>query len=274
MMRKNVKPRPYGLTLIELVVVMAVLVALAAVLIPSLPQLVGQANQASGVTNIVDVDKLMQTYFATHSAYPDKYDSLLDEGATISTLLPTPEGSGGTAVGGWVVQGAIDAGQLARLQRVGITAVCDFAGSTAAHATLYPYGATDSVAPTARTLAADGKVAVLGKKSASYAGAISGVQLDDTHTYVVVGIGNPCTLCGMDGQLREAPMYRHHKAITTPDETYQRLCAVFDVGPTGTTGKGADAKLVAVVGLKGQKLSPANEVLGSYGSSDSAPSYN
>ncbi len=262
-----------GLTLIELVVVMAVLVGLAAVLVPNLPQLIGQANQASGVTNIVDLDKLMQTYFATHSAYPDKYDSLLSN-STLSTLLPTPEGSGGSAVGGWVVAGTVDAGQLARLQRVGITQVCDFDDASAVHATLYPYGATESVTPTARTLAASGAVAVLGKKSSSYAGAISGVYLDDTHTYVVVGIGNPCTLCGVDGQIREAPMYRHHKAITPPDEMYQRLCAVFDVGPTGTTGKGADAKLVAVVGLKGQKLSPASEVLGSYGSADSAPGYN
>jgi len=263
--------RRRGLTLLELVVVMAILVALAAVLIPTLPSLLGRANQASGVSNVVDLDKALQTYLGTNLHYPDRFDSLLDGGGTeLSALLPTPD-EGGAPVGGWVVAGSIDSGQLLRLQRAGITEVCDFDDENAKHATLYPYGANDKILPTPRPLEADGSVAVLAAKGGSYDGALPGVDLDEDHTYVVLGVGNPCTLCGPGGQVREAPMYLHHKAIKSPDEQYQRLCAIFDVGPTGTQGRGADANLVAVVGLKGPKLSSASEVLGSFTSEDTGP---
>jgi len=258
--------RGRGLTLLELVVVMAILVALATILVPMLPQLADRGNQASGVTNVGELDKLLQAYHSLNGEFPDRYDSLLNTSQELSALLPTPELSSSTAaLGGWVVAGSIDTGQYERLKRVGVTRVYDFDDANALHATLYPYGSDSKMTippATGRDLAADSEVAVLAKKSNTYAGALKGMQLDDTHTYVVMGIGPACSLCGPDGQLREAPMFLHPKAFRATDEQYQRLAAVFDVGPTGTTGQGAAAKLVAVAGLTGGGLQPAGQILG------------
>jgi prepilin-type N-terminal cleavage/methylation domain-containing protein len=261
-----------GLTLLELVVVIAILVALAAILVPLLPQLVDRGNQSSGVTNVGELDKLMQTYYSLNNAFPDGYDSLLNTSQELSQLLPTPEISTSTApLGGWVVAGSIDAGQYERLKRMSVSRVYDFDDANASHATLYPYSSDSAMTippATGRDLAADAEVAVLAKKSGTYAGAIKGVALDDTHTYVVFGIGPACSLCGPDGQVREAPVFLHPKAFRATDEQYQRLAAIFDVGPSGTNGKGAAAKLVAVAGLTGGGLQSASQIIGAAVSKD------
>jgi type II secretory pathway pseudopilin PulG len=259
-----------GLTLLELVIVMTILVALAGILVPLLPDLAEKGSQSSGVTNVVELDKVLQTYYAVNLRYPDGYDSLLNTSQEISSLLPVPELGAPVPVGGWVVAGSVDNGQFERLKRAGVTRVYDFSDSDAFHATLYPYGPDPkmTIPPTGRDLAADSEMAVLAKKNDTYAGAIVGTQLDDTHTYVVLGVGPACSLCGPNGQIREAPLFLQPKALRATDENYQRLCAVFDVGPTDTQGKGATAKLVAVVGIKGGGLSPASETIGAFLSKD------
>ena len=67
-----------GLTLVELVVVMAILIALAGIIIPILPGIIGRAETSARATNDSEIYKWIQTYEATNSQYPYDWDSLLD----------------------------------------------------------------------------------------------------------------------------------------------------------------------------------------------------
>lgn len=77
-----------GLTLIELVVVMAILAALAALIIPRLDFLKAQADHATAASNTGDLATLIQTYKTSNSngKYPT-LDLLVDEtGAAITSI--------------------------------------------------------------------------------------------------------------------------------------------------------------------------------------------
>lgn len=266
-----------GLTLLELVVVMAILIAVAGILVPMLPDMIGKAAQSAGATNITEMDKAVMEYFTVDSDYPDGYDSLLHSGGEICEFLPSPcDDPDADPVDGKIIAGTIDAGQLKRLYRIGITGVYDFVASGTApfHTTLYPYAASNAGLPptTLRTLEADGNVAVLAVTSGNAGKILPGKTLTTDNTYVVFGIGDPCTVVAgeigdiniRDGLVKEAPIFLHHKAIRKPSEMYCRLCVVYDVGPTGGDGKGRDAQFVCTIGLKGRGLSVSRDLIGSY----------
>jgi type II secretory pathway pseudopilin PulG len=67
-----------GLTLVELVVVMAILIAVAGILIPVLPGLIGRAETSARATNDSEIYKWVQTYEASTSQFPFDWDSLVD----------------------------------------------------------------------------------------------------------------------------------------------------------------------------------------------------
>src|SRR5262245_30946976 len=72
------KKRNSGLTLIELVVVVAILGILAAMLLPKFEGLQGAANEAAAASSAVDAAKLIGQYKTVKTVYPDRWDSLTD----------------------------------------------------------------------------------------------------------------------------------------------------------------------------------------------------
>jgi type II secretory pathway pseudopilin PulG len=107
-----------GLTLIELVVVMAVLIALAALILPRLDSLKGQADHAAIASNAADLSKVIETNYASSGAYGN-YDTLVDSsGAILSSIwgqtafgaLPfTATTIGGAQAGDFSYQSFLDA---------------------------------------------------------------------------------------------------------------------------------------------------------------------
>lgn len=67
-----------GLTLIELVVVLAILAALAILIVPRLDSFKSQADTAAGATNASELASLLQLQKTSSGAYPN-FDLLLDE---------------------------------------------------------------------------------------------------------------------------------------------------------------------------------------------------
>ena len=80
-----------GLTLLELVVVMAILIALAGILVPVFPDLLARASTSTGATNLTEVAKAVQMYQGLYRSYPDLLDSLVDGTAPCSPRQ-TPAG--------------------------------------------------------------------------------------------------------------------------------------------------------------------------------------
>jgi len=272
--RGHNRSRHMGLTLLELVVVLAILIALAAIVLPMLPDLVGKGNQASGTTNLVELEKLIQTHKTMNFTYPDGYDSLLTSGDTVTDLLPSP---GGSPLSGAIVAGALDTGQVTRLSRVGITRLFDVKAYVDSNGDgKCDFDATrDCYDGATRTLANGVKVAFLvplkKQGTTSYANTISGslgTSLDaasstgnspDSQRFMVVGLGSLCSMVGVEDQLlKEAPVAHHHKALASPQEMYSRFGLIFDCGPQGGTGSGADARFVGAIVMMGQKLFSAD----------------
>jgi type II secretory pathway pseudopilin PulG len=257
-----VRRRPAGLTLLELVVVMAILVAIAAVLVPLLPEYLGKGNQSAAATNMNELEKAIQTFRATYSRQPNYFDSLLDGSNELSSLLP---GAGTTAgpAGGELVKFQLGAskstGPNSRLSREGITAVYDLKGSSTDsqfHATLNPYGAS----PTSRPLENGGYIVALASST-----SIPGIILDSTHKYAVFGIGKYCNLCGPDGIVKESPVYGQHSQENTPSTVYQRFAAVYDIGPDDTNTDRYNAKFIGVVAIAADRLFSCGDLVGTYG---------
>jgi len=251
--------RRAGLTLLELVVVMAILVAIAAILIPLLPEYLGKANLSAGATNMNELEKAIQTFRTTYSRQPNYFDSLLDSSGALSSLLPGVDTTGATAAGGAIVTLTLNSGPASRLTREGINTLHDLTGTTADsnfHATLNPYGST----LTNRTIAASKTVAGLASPD-----SIPGITLNATHKYAVFGIGKYCNLCGPDGVVKEPPFYGQHAQQNTPATVYQRFAAVYDIGLDDDNTDRYNAKFVAIVAIGPDRLFSCGDLVGRYG---------
>jgi prepilin-type N-terminal cleavage/methylation domain-containing protein len=78
-----------GLTLIELVVVLAILVALAGLIIGNFPGLINKAVGATSANTLQDIGRSLQAQYITKNTYGTGYDSLLDStGIAFSSLPP------------------------------------------------------------------------------------------------------------------------------------------------------------------------------------------
>src|SRR5437868_14511623 len=85
-----------GLTLMELVVVMAILVALAAILVPLFPNMLRRAHKATDATQSSEVSKAVQLYQSSYYGYPDNFDLLLDSAGAFPAYLPWDHGANGS----------------------------------------------------------------------------------------------------------------------------------------------------------------------------------
>ena len=86
--RVNRKARR-GLTLLELVVVLAILVAIGGLVVPLLGNYLHRANIASCAVNIPEMDKWIQTYTNLYAAYPDRMDNLCLAAGGLASYVQT-----------------------------------------------------------------------------------------------------------------------------------------------------------------------------------------
>jgi len=119
--------RDRGLTLIELIVVMAILVILAGLTLPKLDVFKLKANKAQAAANITAVANYVSAFRVQHDVYPDVWDSMLDSTSN-TTLYPQLHPSLTGGVGGSATKmstSTITADELKSLNRVGILTVVD-----------------------------------------------------------------------------------------------------------------------------------------------------
>jgi type II secretory pathway pseudopilin PulG len=270
---RNLKCRSRaGLTLLELVVVMAILIAIAGILVPLLPDLVGKGNQSASATNMGELEKAIQLFQGEYNRYPNYYDSMIS-GSEVSGLVPAAGNRG--PGGGNLEARPLTKGQVSRLSRRGITMVYDIEDAIPAdtsnfHATLNPYEAGTTYG-NGRPLAEDETfIVMLARDEDGYnddvfdKSVMPGVILNPDHDYAVFGIGKYCNLCGPDGVVKEAPIHGQHKAQTSPAEEYSRFCAVYDIGPPDDDTSKVNAKFVGVVAIAGKRLFTAGDIAGRY----------
>lgn len=227
-------PTRRGLTLMELIVVIAILVALAAILIPLFPGLIGRAETSGRATNHQEIMKAIQTFQASYTRYPEDWDALTDGSAT---PIPWLSGTGGANIGlsgstPSLAMTQLTGPQTNALRASGITRLQLFATTAPAGTSLTfnPYAdpsARDS-ATGALVLAANStpNVVALTPLGQFQLGLTDNVTTSNG-TYVVFGFGKRATIIG--NGVAEAPVNFFDNAGLSPDTRYSRYGVVFQV---------------------------------------------
>jgi prepilin-type N-terminal cleavage/methylation domain-containing protein len=255
-----------GFTLLELVVVIGILAILTGLLLPKFDVFKLKANKAVAASNMTDINRIIQTYYAQNSVYPDKWDSLLLPAGTLWRAADTDakglewQLTGGPAAGASgadpekliPLTGGLDEGETRSLLRIGITTVLDL-DAAASDAAPNEQFTTNGL----RALAVGGAVATLNPADEDAAAIIRHIYPNDQPNpadplpapalpsgkrLVVLGFGSHNTSIG--NLVTEVPFYPN----TDVTKYYSRFLAVFEVGG------GSRAELKAVIGADGDPI--------------------
>lgn len=221
-----------GLTLIELVVVMAILVALAGLIIGNFPNMMKKSSGSTSANTIQDLGRAMSIRYTTKGLYPTAYDNL------DKAVLPA------AAQAQVDVTTAITALDASALSAIGVTSVCTLLQ--------YPTAAPDatwSVATNSNIGAIVGattKVALVNNMT------LLDKLVPNTNVYntpikvYLLGIGRVCSLVGGDSTILEAPTRAGTTDLENPALFYGRYCAAFLVDATTSGGSARRARFIGI----------------------------
>lgn len=258
--------RRYGLTLMELVVVLTILVGLAAILVPLFPNLLRRTHKATDATQTAEVAKAVQLYQATYLSYPDQFDLMTTGTSTTAPdFLPaetpgsTPPFGGGAQIGN-LTQLEVDA-----LSRVGIKSGHQFVASAPAQATQNPYsGPITPPTPLSITV----PVFIIQAGSGGTVPAKVPVEIqniiarDPSARFVVFGLGSRCTMVGTT--IQNAPTSVPQNSGFTPATLYSRIGVIFQVAGVGVNAT-ERARFVASAALEDDEIeSTEKDIVGYY----------
>ncbi len=255
-----------GFTLIELVVVIGILALLAGIVLPSVDVFKLRANKAVAASNMADMSRVIQQFYTQYAAYPDKWDSLMNNTGTAfwaatydanKNLVPglDSELTGGPIPGSptkLTLDTIANDGELRSLTRMGIRNVLD---AGAASASDFPTDCfittralvTGGIVATINPADDDGK-AIINHLYPQQANSAAPVVPTGKHL-VVVGIGPLNTIMG--NGVQEIPLYSNRD----PTQEYCRFLAVFEASEDGSP-----ATLKTVIGSDGDTIgSETNE---------------
>lgn len=232
-----------GLTLIELVVVLAILVALAGLIIGNFPGLVKRAGRSSAASSVGDINRAVQVEYTTTLRFPDQMDSLIQTGSSLYSSIAT------NGLGTNLNVAALSATEASALVSAGITTsyLMEASGEptfnpTPTPTTLFAGAAGSGLA--VEILPTSTVTNIFGPKV-----GLSGA----TSRYLLFGLGNRCTLVGPTKTMFEAPVHFGETANANPKTSYQRyvLCFALDTISGNTTVRYVGAAAIDNGGLTG-----------------------
>ncbi len=210
-----------GLTLIELVVVLAILVALVGLVLAFFPGLLSRASKSTSATSIQDIAKAVQINYSTQLSYGSGYDSLLNAGgATLYSNLTVN-------VAAQMTRATLTAADASALSALGINNIYHLT-STATDAT-FNVTQTGTVVPVALN------VPVATISNTTVQNTVRGNYTPQGTTapvYVVFGVNKGATIVGSNSILQDAPVRAGADANENPTTSYQRYGLVFLIDGT------------------------------------------
>lgn len=219
------RSRRRGLTLIELVVVLAILVALVGLVVSLFPGLVARASRSTTAATLRDIARTVQIHYTTSLNYGSGYDSLVNTtGTALYSAIPANSLS-------QLALAPLSSGDSQALSNLGITNVYHVtAAATDATFTITQTGTSITIqngAPVATIASGSGTQALRDALTGNY-------QPAGTPTYVVLGLNKGSTLVGPNSVFQEAPVRTGASAGENPTTSYQRYGLVFLVDGTST----------------------------------------
>ena len=219
----NLLQRSRGLTLLELVVVLAILVVLAGLIVPIISGLGYQTNAATNATVADDVSRAVRTFYGRFDAQPTGWDSLLNtSGASFGKLQPSLQTLLATPID-------LTSVQTQSLTESGVYDVYDADESLAANVA----HATKRYFTSGEPLQSGGKVQVLSRTNAATLlreafGLNTGhPDLLANNEFVVLGLGAYSNLRG--SAIAEVPLVQS----ADPTHYYARVLCIYMI-PSST----------------------------------------
>jgi prepilin-type N-terminal cleavage/methylation domain-containing protein len=210
-----------GLTLIELVVVLAILVALVGLVLAFFPGLLRKASTSTSASSIQDVGRAVQINYTSSLTYGTGYDSLLNTGGAALFSKIAPNSAADLTIA------AIPAADLTALNNLGITSYRHLDNTIPNDATFNVGGALVAIAATDNVATVTDGAVQLALRGNYTPGA--------GPVYYVFGLGKGASIVGANSTLQDAPVRAGENAAENPNTSYQRYGVVFLVdGATRT----------------------------------------
>ncbi|HEX4131798.1 MAG TPA: type II secretion system protein [Pirellulales bacterium] len=263
-----------GLTLIELVIVVAILGVLAAMLLPKFEGLQTAANHAAAAGSATDAARLIESYKAAKTVYPNYWDSLLNgtslwTAANVGTKtmgLDTELVGNGATVDKLILGSALTTTQSLAMSKVGITTITGLTATLSLSGYRPGDMFTTAMPVTGAALATINAGSSGGKKiidhiypqnlqpTGSGSGTINPTSTISGDTQLIVfGLGPQNSL--VPNSMMEAPTYGNDDALYV----YNRLLAVFEL--TGFAGGSAKCTFRTMLGGDGDLISDMSQAL-------------
>ncbi len=213
-----------GLTLIELVVVLAILVALVGLVLAFFPGLVGRASSSTSASSAQDIARAVQINYTTSLSYGNNYDSLINS-AAITTLYPKLTAGSSAQMDPYLITTA----DVTALGRLGITKVHNNLPTVANDATFNVSG------PEVNLVAGVYVGSVKPLQTVLQTTLRGNVAVGSDPIYLLLGVNKPATIVGVGKNLQEAPVRAGAAADESPAVSYQRygLAFLLDTPATG-----------------------------------------
>ncbi|MFM8360406.1 MAG: prepilin-type N-terminal cleavage/methylation domain-containing protein, partial [Verrucomicrobiota bacterium] len=176
--------RTRGLTLIELVVVLAVLVALVGMVLAFFPDIVRKASASTSANTAKDIGRTLQIKFTTQQTYGDGYDNFA---ISSSALSPALVGYGPTSYGIFITKPSPS--DVTAFNAVGIASVWNVTGGT------NTFNLTKSVVTLANTV----DVVTLATNAPVILSYVPNAGAYANRVYYMFGLGQNCSAVGPDG---------------------------------------------------------------------------
>lgn len=237
-----------GLTLIELVVVLAILVALVGLVLAFFPGLLSRASRSTSASSIQDVARAVQINYTTALTYGTGYDSLLDTGATVlfSKLAPPSSAQMGTY--------GLTGNDVSALSALGITSYRHLDTNIVNDATFNVSAALPITLANGLQVAVIDNPAVQATLRGNYVTA-------DSPEYIVFGLNKLASIVGGNQMLQDAPVRAGANALENPTTSYQRYGLVFLVDGLGAARR---ARFVGACAFTGAGITTAEGDLQQY----------
>ncbi|MSU36070.1 MAG: prepilin-type N-terminal cleavage/methylation domain-containing protein [Pedosphaera sp.] len=246
-LRNQVSARS-GLTLIELVVVLAVLVALAGLIIGNFPGIIRKASRSSGATSVQDLSRAVQYSYTTTLKYPTGFDSLLETATTLYNKLPPTSTNAGIYAGAQLTPGTISAPEGAALVKIGLT-------NSLRHTAAVSTDVTWTSTLPGQTAYSFDNAANLSVTTINSTVAYSVFKADTNNfsakKWLIFGVGAGCSLVGPNATILEAPVHYGADASQNPKDYYQRYAVCFEVDSSGST---IIARYIGAAAIEGDGL--------------------
>jgi Tfp pilus assembly protein PilE len=240
-----------GLTLIELVVVLAILVALVGLVLAFFPGLLAKASRSTSASSIQDVARAVQINYTTSLTYGNRFDSLLNTGgAALFSKL-------GTAAAGQMARATITGNDATALAALGISEIYHLDNTINNDATF-------NVTAVGTTVALANNTPVATISNATVRDAIRGnIAAGPNPTYIVFGLNKAATIIGSSSILQDAPVRAGANAAENPTTSYQRYGLVFLVDDSGPAASRV-ARFLGAVAFSSTGITTAESNLQQY----------